>query len=129
MYEVDFSRLLSIILSTPCQANLYIHSASSIRTRLITLLIKVRQGVTTEEDPSCKMVLTEIIHFRAESLPDALSPSTSVDDTVQKAVKALRGVNTPQHFVLGTKVQDKSAVQITSEWDGVQDYANLKVLL
>jgi ribosomal protein S16 len=63
------------------------------------------------------MAVTEIIQFGA-------SPSRTVDDTIQKAVKALKGVKSPQQFVLGTQVQDKGAVQITTEWDGIQDYAN-----
>lgn len=72
------------------------------------------------------MAVTEIIHFGAEPLLDAHAPRTTVDDTIQKAVKALKGLKTPQHFVLGTQVQDKGAVQITSEWDGVQDYVNFE---
>ena len=47
------------------------------------------------------------------------SPPTTLDDIIEKAVKALKGVKTPQHFVLGTQVQDKGALQIMSEWDGV----------
>jgi heme-degrading monooxygenase HmoA len=61
------------------------------------------------------MAVAEIMHF---------SPPTTLDDTIEKAVKALKGVRTPQHFVIGTQVQDKGALQIMSEWDGVQDYAD-----
>ena len=61
------------------------------------------------------MAVTEIMHF---------SPPITLDDTIEKAVNALKGVKTPQHFVLGTQVQDKGALQILSEWDGVQDYAD-----
>jgi heme-degrading monooxygenase HmoA len=67
------------------------------------------------------MAVTEIIQFGA-------GPRPTVDDTIQKAVKALKDVKSPQHFVLGTQVQDKGAVQITSEWDGIQDYANFAAI-
>ena len=70
------------------------------------------------------MAITEIIQFSVEL--DAQAPHTTVDNTIQKAAKALKGVKTPQHFVFGTPIQDKGAVQITSEWDGVTDYANFE---
>lgn len=73
---------------------------------------------------SYKMAITEVIQYGAEPLLDAHAPGTTVDNTIQKAVKALKGMRIPQHFVLGTQVQDKGAVQITSERDGVQDYVN-----
>jgi quinol monooxygenase YgiN len=72
------------------------------------------------------MTVTEIIQFDAEPSLDAHAPRTTVDDTIQKAVKALKGVKAIQHFVLGTQVQDKGAIQITSEWDGVKDYLNFE---
>lgn len=72
------------------------------------------------------MAITEIIHFGTEPLLDVHAPGTKVDDTTQKFVKALKGVTTPQHFVVGTQVQDKGAVQITSEWDSVQDYVHFE---
>ena len=60
------------------------------------------------------MPTTEIIQF-------GVDPAT-VDATIQKAIQALEGVNHPQAFVLGTQIQDKGAIQITSECDDVQDY-------
>lgn len=64
------------------------------------------------------MAVTQIIHFGVEP--------TTVDETIQKAVKALKEAQTPQNFVLGTQIQDKGAVQFTSEWDGVKDYENFQ---
>lgn len=61
------------------------------------------------------MALIEIIHFSAEA-----------EDTTQKAANALKGVTSPQHFALGTQVQDNNTIQITSEWTGVQDLATLQ---
>ena len=61
------------------------------------------------------MAVAEIMQF---SLP------TSRNDTIEKALKALKGVKTPQHVVFGTQIQDKGAFQIMSEGDGVQDYAD-----
>ena len=72
------------------------------------------------------MAIIQIIHFDAVPLLDAPTPRTTVDDTLQNAIRALHGVETPQHFVLGTQIQDKGAVQITAAWDGVQDYSNFK---
>jgi heme-degrading monooxygenase HmoA len=72
------------------------------------------------------MAITEIIHFGAEPLLDTHTPRITANDTIQKTVNAPKGVKPPQHFVIGTQVQDKGAVQITSEWDGVQDYVNFK---
>jgi hypothetical protein len=69
------------------------------------------------------MVVTQIIHFGAEQSLDQHGVPRTVDDKIQKAVQALKGVKTPQHFVLGTQVQDKGAIQITSEWASSQDYS------
>jgi hypothetical protein len=57
------------------------------------------------------MAVIEIIYFSAKPL--------QVANTIQKAVNALKGAKIPRHFVFGTQVQDKGAVQITSELDGV----------
>lgn len=72
------------------------------------------------------MPLVEIIHFSVELLLDSHAPHTTVDDTIQNVAKVLNGVKIPPNFALGTQVQDKGTVQITSEWDGVQDYANIE---
>lgn len=72
------------------------------------------------------MALIEIIHFSAEPLLDSHAPRTTVDDTIQNVAKVLKGVKIPQNFALGIQVQDKDTVQITSEWDGVQGYANIE---
>lgn len=58
------------------------------------------------------MAVTEIIQFASQTSPDA----------TQKALEALQGVKSPQHFVLGTQLQDKGAVQIVCEWDDIQSY-------
>ncbi|PGG96140.1 hypothetical protein AJ80_09870 [Polytolypa hystricis UAMH7299] len=66
------------------------------------------------------MAITQIIHFDAGRFLDTHASGTTVDDAIQKAVTALKGVKTPpQHFVIGTQVQDKGVVQITAEWDAV----------
>ena len=72
------------------------------------------------------MVVTEIIQFGAEQLFDAHESRTTVDDRIQKTAKTLKGVKALQHFVLGTQVQDKGAIQITSEWNGAKDYVNFE---
>ncbi|TVY38851.1 hypothetical protein LOCC1_G006769 [Lachnellula occidentalis] len=61
------------------------------------------------------MTLIQIIHLTAD--PSATTP---------EVIKALKDVETPQHFVLGTQIQDKTAIQITSEWDDVQDPSSFK---
>lgn len=48
------------------------------------------------------MPVTKIIHFDVKLSLDAHAPCTTVDDTIRDAVKALKGVEIPQHFVLGT---------------------------
>jgi hypothetical protein len=70
------------------------------------------------------MAITEIIHFTAKTLPD-VQPRTPEDNTIQKAINALKGVKTPRNFFLGKQIQN-GAVQITSEWNGVQDYENFE---
>jgi hypothetical protein len=55
------------------------------------------------------MAVTEIIQFETGSPVN--------NDTIQNAFKNLQEVKTPKQFVIGTHVQDKSAVQITAEWD------------
>ncbi|OBT63332.1 hypothetical protein VE03_07267 [Pseudogymnoascus sp. 23342-1-I1] len=72
------------------------------------------------------MALIEIIHFIEKSLPDSDVPRTTVDDKIQNATKALKGVKNPQHFALGTQVQDKATIQIISEWDSDQDHKTLE---
>jgi hypothetical protein len=72
------------------------------------------------------MAVAAIIQFSAEPLLDVHAPRTTVDDTIQKAFKALKEVKALKHFVLGTQVQDKDAIQTTLEWDGVKDYLNFE---
>lgn len=72
------------------------------------------------------MALIEIIHGSAEQLFDSRALGTTVDDTIKNASKVFKGVKPPQNFALGTQVQDKGTFQITSEWDSVQDYTNIK---
>ena len=54
------------------------------------------------------MAVTEIVQFNTEG------PVSH--DTIDNAVNALQRVKTPKQFVIGTHVQDNSAVQITAEW-------------
>ncbi|KAG9230975.1 hypothetical protein BJ875DRAFT_134758 [Amylocarpus encephaloides] len=65
------------------------------------------------------MAVAEIIHF-----PSTSTNENSADDRIQKAIQALKKVENPQHCVLGTQILDRSAIQITSEWDGIEDYLN-----
>lgn len=67
---------------------------------------------------TAKMVVTEIVRFGLDL------PSIADNSTWQKAAGALQGDRAPQHYVLGTEVQNKSIVQITSEWDSYRDYTN-----
>ncbi|KFY16410.1 hypothetical protein V492_01348 [Pseudogymnoascus sp. VKM F-4246] len=75
------------------------------------------------------MPLLEIMNLRAEFVPNSHVPRTSVDDIIRRASKALEGVKKQKHFALGTQIKDKGTVQITSEWDGIQDYMNLEATL
>ncbi|KFX94365.1 hypothetical protein O988_06343 [Pseudogymnoascus sp. VKM F-3808] len=61
------------------------------------------------------MALIEIIHFSAKA-----------GDTIQKATNALEGVKNPQHFTIGTQIQNNNTIQITTEWSSVQDLATLQ---
>jgi hypothetical protein len=72
------------------------------------------------------MAVTAIIQFGAEPLLDAHAPRTTVDDTIQKALKVLKEVKALKPFVLGTQVQYKGAIQITLEWDGAEDSPNFE---
>ena len=65
------------------------------------------------------MALTQIIQFSSE-------PLLEVNDTIERAVKALKEVKPLPHYVLGTQVQHKGVFQITSELDGIQDHVNLE---
>lgn len=71
------------------------------------------------------MTVTEIIQFSIEQPLDAHAPRTSIEKEVQKAAEALKGVDIPEQYALGIQVQDKGVIQITSEWDHIQDYGNL----
>lgn len=72
------------------------------------------------------MAITEIIHFGVQPVLDAHPSQTTVDDTFQKAAKALGEAKTPLRFAVGTQIQNQGAVQITSEWDGDQDSVNIE---
>ncbi|KFX85856.1 hypothetical protein V490_09363 [Pseudogymnoascus sp. VKM F-3557] len=61
------------------------------------------------------MALIEIIQFSAES-----------QNTIQKAANVFKGVKHPQHFALGTQVQNNNTIQITTEWSDAQDLATLQ---
>lgn len=60
------------------------------------------------------MAVTQLIQFNAQS--------SVQEDTVQNAVSALQGVKAPNHFVIGTHVQDRGALQITAEWNDSQGH-------
>ena len=66
------------------------------------------------------MVVTQIIQFGAEPSLDQQTSSTTLNDKIKKAAKVLKGVNTPGHFILGTQIQDKGAIQVISEWADVE---------
>ncbi|MCJ1442629.1 MAG: hypothetical protein MMC23_003126 [Stictis urceolatum] len=72
------------------------------------------------------MAIAQIIHFGGKPSIDLHAPYATANGTIKKAIEALKEAKTPQHFVLGTHVQDKSAVQIISEWANVQDYSNFE---
>ena len=68
----------------------------------------------------------EIIRLTTEPTSNVHGPRITVDDTIQKAVRALKEELHPEHFVLGTEVQDKTVIQITVELGGAQDNVNSK---
>ncbi|KFZ11349.1 hypothetical protein V501_04807 [Pseudogymnoascus sp. VKM F-4519 (FW-2642)] len=68
----------------------------------------------------------ELMLYNAKPSLDSHALRTTINDTIQNAANALKGVKIPQYFALGTQVQDKRSVQITSEWDGIQNYTNLE---
>ena len=59
------------------------------------------------------MAVIEIIQFATDA--------SVIDSSIEKAVNGMQGVKTPKRFVIGTHIQDKSAVQVTAEWDKSQD--------
>lgn len=63
------------------------------------------------------MAINEIIQFTTDQ--------ASSDATIQKAAKALKGAQTTHQFVLGTQIQDKTALQITVESDNGQSPSSL----
>jgi hypothetical protein len=56
----------------------------------------------------------------------SLKTFAPVDDAVQKLDKALKAINTPAHFVIGTNVQNSGGFQVTSEWTHVQSPSELE---
>lgn len=69
------------------------------------------------------MTVTEIIQFTTNNL---LNEQTNTDSTADDASTALKAAKGPEQYVFGKHIQDQNAVQITSEWEGVQDYTNFK---
>ena len=56
----------------------------------------------------------------------SFTTSTPVDEAVQKLTQALQSSNSNTRFVIGTKIQDPSTIQITSEWPTVDSPADLQ---
>jgi hypothetical protein len=56
----------------------------------------------------------------------SITASAPVDATVQKLSQALKASNVPARFVVGTKVQDSSIIQVTSEWTETQSASDLE---
>lgn len=72
------------------------------------------------------MASIEIMQFGAGSLLDAHTPSTTIDDLIKKAVEASKGATNPQHhFAIGSQVDNKDIIQVTSVWDESQSDVNL----
>ncbi|KAJ5605356.1 hypothetical protein N7510_010510 [Penicillium lagena] len=67
------------------------------------------------------MAVAVVIQLDANSFADAEAPNTAVEDTIQEAVRALKGVNPRPDFVLGSQLQDQNVIQITSEQDDLQN--------
>jgi hypothetical protein len=71
------------------------------------------------------MTITEIIQFGTGASLGVHAPRTTNDNTVQKVIRAMKElVKSPLHLVLGTRIQEVDAIQITLEWKGVQVYVN-----
>jgi hypothetical protein len=56
----------------------------------------------------------------------SVSAVAPVDDTVQKLSQVLKASNVPTRFVVGTKVQEPSVIQVTSEWTDVKSSRELE---
>jgi hypothetical protein len=56
----------------------------------------------------------------------SITASVTTNDTVQKLYKDLEICNIPARFVVGTKVQDPSTIQVTSEWTTAQNTGDVK---
>lgn len=59
------------------------------------------------------MVVLEILDLSREAF--------DAESLIRKVAGAFDGVKAPQHIVYGVKVQDKSTIQISSEWDDSQE--------
>ncbi|KAF1938716.1 hypothetical protein EJ02DRAFT_16312 [Clathrospora elynae] len=55
------------------------------------------------------MTIVRILQFHAPS-------SFAAESEASEALAALKGVKTPQNFMLGTQVRDEGVAQLTSEW-------------
>ena len=75
------------------------------------------------------MAVIQIIQLGADSSLDQHTSSTTLDDKIKKITKALEGVKNPQHFVLGIQIQDKNAIQLTSERTGVEDSSDFETFI
>ena len=63
------------------------------------------------------MAITEIIRFGSKASPNSHSEQRVDNATIQEAIEALRESKRARHEMLGTEVQDQTAVQMTAEWD------------
>lgn len=67
------------------------------------------------------MAVLEIILFGANP---SLDESTTVDEKISKALEDVSGIPYPKHSIIGTRIQHKGSIQITSEWKDAQHHAN-----
>jgi hypothetical protein len=56
----------------------------------------------------------------------SFTTSTPIDETVHKLTQTLQSSNSNTRFVIGTKIQEPSTIQITSEWPTVKSPADLQ---
>jgi hypothetical protein len=56
----------------------------------------------------------------------SITASEPVDATVQKLSQALKALKVPARFVVGSKLQDSSIIQVTSEWTEAQSTSDLE---
>jgi hypothetical protein len=74
------------------------------------------------------MAVTQILQFPKDAYSGSDASTKSADELVQRAIEDLSHTISHRKYTIGAHLQEKSIVQVVSEWDGVEVYKDLEAI-